>query len=92
MRHGCLVLVAMVLAMACLAGCGNVYLTGEAMTAAETSALDSYNACERGFNDPNLPLWTKAYLGENAGQWRSFVRSAKKDENWGPKVGSEVGK
>ena len=82
--------VIVVLLTICLAGCGNVYLTGEALTAAENSALDAYNACQRGFNDPNLPLWTKAYLGENAGQWRSFVRAAKKDDAWGPKVECEV--
>ena len=78
--------VIVVLLTICLAGCGNVYLTGEALTAAETSALDAYNACQRGANDANVPFWTKAYLTENAGQWRSFVRAAKKDESWGPKV------
>ena len=86
-----------------LAGCGNVYLWGDGLTAAETSAMDAYNAFQRAQPsavlpdanaapaDPNasLPMWEKAYLEENYKQWRSFVRSANKDLTWGPKLRNE---
>jgi hypothetical protein len=72
-----------------LAGCGNVYLKGDALTAAETSTLDAYQAVQRAAADANNPAWEKAYLSENFKQWRFFVRSAHKDLNWGPKLEAE---
>jgi len=102
MRHGCLLLVVLiVLALATVAGCGNVYLKGEALTAAETSTLDAYGALQRvdpckSCIDPAAPAtqpavepWVKAYLAENFKQWRFFVRSARKDLSWGPKLEGE---
>ena len=85
MRHVLMLLVLTGL----LAGCGNVYLRGEALTAAETSAMDAFEANRRLASDPNAPLWTKAYLTENFKQWRFFVRSARKDLAWGPKLEGE---
>ena len=75
-----------VLAMA-IGGCGNVYLQGDGLTAAETSTLDAYQAVQRA--DANTPAWQKAYLAENFRQWRYFVRSARKDLVWGPKLEGE---
>jgi hypothetical protein len=72
-----------------LPGCGNVSLTGEALTAAQTSTLDAYQAVQRAAADPAVPDWEQAYLEENFKQWRCFVQSAKKDLNWGPKLASE---
>jgi hypothetical protein len=73
-----------------LAGCGNVYLRGEALTAAQASALDAYTAAER--LDANAaPAWCGAYLAENFRQWRWFVRSAIADPNWGPRLKQEQG-
>ena len=72
------------LALAC--GCGNVQLRGEALTAAETSAMDAFQAARRAETEP---AWQKAYLEENFKQWRSFVRSARKDETWGPALPAE---
>jgi hypothetical protein len=72
-----------------VSGCGNVYLKGDAMTAAETSALDAANAANRAATQPASPDWQKQYLSENAKQWRFFVRSAKKDDAWGPKLQGE---
>jgi len=85
------ILVALVLAPAlCLvAGCGNVYLRGEAATAAETSALHAFEAVQRAGADANTPGWEKAYLTENFKQWRFFVQSARKDLSWGPKLEGE---
>ena len=77
------------LAALCLAGCGNVYLRGEALTAAETSTLDAYQAVQRAEKEPATPDWEKAYLAENFRQWRWFVRSAHKDLTWGPKLEGE---
>lgn len=82
-------------------GCGNVYLRGEAMTAAETSTLDAYGALQRvdpcpscvdpaaTTTQPSVEPWVKAYLAENFKQWRFFVRSARKDLTWGPKLEGE---
>jgi len=84
-----------------LTGCGNVYLKGDALTAAETSALDAYGALQRVDPCPNcvdpaaaatqpcVEPWVKAYLMENFKQWRFFVRSARKDLTWGPKLEGE---
>jgi len=67
-----------------LPGCGNVYLSGDAMTCTEMSAIDAFESAQRTVGDPNVPVWTKMYLELNYKQWRSFVRSAKKDMTWGP--------
>jgi hypothetical protein len=79
----------LVLAILTVAGCGNVTLKGDAMTAAEVSTLDAYNASQRAGADPNIPHWTQVYLDENFKQWRCFVWSAKKDVTWGPKLPEE---
>ena len=70
-------------------GCGNVSLSGDALTAAQQSTMDAYQAAQRGDADPATPGWQKAYLSENFLQWRFFVRSAHKDMNWGPKLKDE---
>jgi len=79
----------LVLVVIALAGCGNVTLKGDSMTAAEVSTLDAYNASQRAGADPNMPHWAQVYLDENFKQWRCFVWSAKKDVTWGPKLPSE---
>ena len=89
MRQWTVAVAPAVLAVLCLAGCGNVYLRGEALTAAETSAMDAWQAAQRGAAEPATPAWEKAYLEENFKQWRFFVRSARKDEAWGPKLPAE---
>jgi hypothetical protein len=85
MKSVVLVLV-MVMAALWAAGCGSVYLQGEAMTAAESSALDAAGFAERVEVDGNASPLVRAYAVENAEQWRYFVRSAKKDQSWGPKL------
>jgi hypothetical protein len=79
------------LAALCLAGCGNVYLQGEGLTAAETSTMDAYQAVQRTElpHEPDCPAWLRVYLQENFKQWRFFVRSARKDETWGPRLTGE---
>ncbi|MCY2927919.1 MAG: hypothetical protein NTV86_00205 [Planctomycetota bacterium] len=72
------------------AGCGNVYLWGEGATACETSTMDAYLATQKASSDTCMPAWGKAYMEENFRQWRYFVRSARKDTNWGPKLPTEV--
>jgi len=84
-----LAIVIAVLVVLGVAGCGNVYLRGEALTAAETSALDAFQAVQRATAEPATPAWEKAYLEENFKQWRFFVRSARKDETWGPTLEAE---
>lgn len=74
-----------------VAGCGNVTLKGEALTAAESSAMDAYQAKLRTDAEPAVPDWLKAYQAENYRQWRFFVRSARKDLAWGPKLPDEGG-
>ena len=78
-----------VLAVMICSGCGNVTLKGEAATAAERSTLDAYQAVQRADADPATPAWQKAYLSENFKQWRFFVRSYRKDLNWGPRLEGE---
>jgi hypothetical protein len=73
-----------------LAGCGNVDLRGEGLASAQQSAMDAYQATQRADADPATPAWQKAYLTENFKQWRFFVRSARKDGNWGPKLADET--
>jgi hypothetical protein len=80
-----------VLAVLFLAGCGNVYLKGDALTAAETSTMDAYGAVNRAQAEAIESPWLQAYLGENFKQWRQFVRSARKDDAWGPKLSDERG-
>ena len=55
MRQGCwIVMVLLVLGlMVAAAGCGNVSVQGDAMTALETSTLDAYGFLERVQADPN---------------------------------------
>lgn len=84
-----IVMLALVSALFCAAGCGNVYLKGEALTAAEASTLHAYQAVQRADAEPATPGWEKAYLGENFKQWRFFVRAARKEETWGPKLEGE---
>jgi hypothetical protein len=84
-----LLLVGLSCVAAGVAGCGNVYLTGDAATAAETSALDAYGAAQRATSEPATPGWEKAYLQENYKQWRYFVQSSRKDLTWGPKLAGE---
>jgi hypothetical protein len=67
-----------------VAGCGNVYLQGDAMTAVESSTLDAYGFYQR--VDGNALPFVKAYAAENVQQWRWFARSAKNDLAWGPKL------
>ena len=90
MRQRTVAVVLAVLVVLCLAGCGNVYLRGEALTAAETSTMDAFQASQRADAEPATPAWQKAYLQENFKQWRFFVRSARKDDAWGPKLEGET--
>ena len=78
-----------VVALIGVSGCGNVYLKGEALTAAEASTMDAHQAVQRASAEPATPAWEKAYLQENFKQWRLFVRSARKDLAWGPKLEGE---
>jgi hypothetical protein len=67
-----------------------VYLRGDALTAAETSTTDAYQAVQRsGSQATTQPSWEQSYLVENFKQWRFFVRSAHKDTTWGPKLEGE---
>jgi predicted aminopeptidase len=72
-----------------VAGCGNVYLSGDGLTAAQQSTMDAYQAVQRADADPATPATLRVYLSENFKQWRFFVRSAVKDLNWGPKLPGE---
>jgi hypothetical protein len=90
MKNGLFVLMLVaVLAAAVLPGCGNVSLKGDAMTAAQNSAMNAYQADIRAEKDPAVPAWLKAYLAEDFKQWRFFVRSANKDMGWGPRLPEE---
>ena len=92
MRHGCwIVMVLVALGMlVTVAGCGNVSVQGDAMTALETSTLDAFGFLERVQADPNARSLYRCYATENFVQWRWFARSAKKDMNWGPKLPTEA--
>jgi len=83
-----LMLVVIVLGLSCVAlggaGCGNVYLAGDALTAAECSAANAYGAAQRATAPGAVP-----YLTENYVQWRYFVRAARKDATWGPTLPAE---
>lgn len=77
------------------AGCGSVYLRGEAAIACETSAMDAYQAVQRAqasATQPaaSQPAWMQPYLQENYKQWRNFVRANRKDASWGPKLPGET--
>lgn len=89
MKRFCVLVLLAALFCAVVAGCGNVYLKGEALTAAETSAMDAYQANQRAATQPATPAWQQAYMAENYKQWREFVRSARKDTAWGPKLEGE---
>jgi len=78
-----------VLALVLLVGCGNVYLSGDGLSAAQQSTMDAYQAVQRADTDPATPPTLKIYLTQNFKQWRFFVRSAVKDLNWGPKLPGE---
>jgi outer membrane PBP1 activator LpoA protein len=67
-----------------LAGCGNVNLSGDALTSVQQSTLDSYTFWSR--VDGNAQPFVKAYAQENVTQWRYFARAALRDQNWGPKL------
>ena len=82
-------MVLLILCVLTVGGCGNVSLRGDAMTAAETSALHAHQASKRLRADENAPAWSKDYADENYKQWRFFVRSAKADETWGPQLDGE---
>jgi hypothetical protein len=69
-----------------LAGCGNVQLSGDAMTAAQTSTLEALGFYQRVQLDANASPLVRGYALENVTQWRWFVRSAKRDMTWGPKL------
>jgi hypothetical protein len=86
MRNGVWMLVVAALVLLVLAGCGNVYLTGDAASCAENSALDAAGFAWRVREDPNASRLVRAYAEENAEQWRWFVRAARKDRTWGPKL------
>jgi hypothetical protein len=90
MKNGfVLLMLVAVLAALVLPGCGNVSLQGDAMTAAQSSAMNAYQADLRAEKDATVPPWLKAYLAEDFKQWRYFVRSANKDLTWGPKLEGE---
>lgn len=81
----------MLMAVMILAGCGNVYLSGDAATACENSAMDAYQAVQRAnaAAATSQPTWVRPYLSENYKQWRDFVRANRRDQNWGPKLEGE---
>ena len=83
-----------VLGLACVGGCGNVTLRGDALTAAEMSTMDAYQAAQRSgaveaMRTGTPPTWEQSFLIENFKQWRFFVRSACKNLTWGPKLPDE---
>lgn len=84
-----LCLLCLLLLLCGVAGCGNVYLRGEAATAVETSAMDSYLVAQKAGADGTCPTWVKGYLEENFRQWRSFARSNRAEPTWGPRLASE---
>jgi uncharacterized protein YceK len=77
-------LLMLVLVLCWVSGCGNVYLTGDALTGVQQSTLDAYTFWER--VDGNAQPFVKAYGQENVSQWRYFARAALRDQNWGPKL------
>lgn len=89
MKTAILYTLSLVIVLLMLTGCGNVCLRGEAMIAAEGSAMMAYQAAQRADVDITVPSWDKEYLLENFRQWVYFVRSAKKDLTWGPKLEGE---
>ncbi len=89
MSRNLLILVLLFVAVLSVGGCGNVSLSGDAMTAAENSVTNAYTASVKADLDPSTPDWAKVYLSENFKQWRFYVRSARKDLSWGPVLPSE---
>jgi len=95
MRGAVLVFVAVV-GMTCFTGCASVQLRGDALTAAETSTMDAYQAVHRSGAVESMRAgkqltWEESYFVNNFRQWRSLVRSANKNLNWGPTLPSERG-
>ncbi len=88
-----MIAIVLVTALSCVAiggaGCGNVYLSDDGLTAAQQSTMDAYQAVQRADADPATSATLKVYLAENFKQWRFFVRSAVKDLTWGPKLPGE---
>ena len=64
MRNVILTVLALILCVY-LAGCGNVSLSGDAMIAAQQSAMDAYQASVRADGDATTPAWERVYLQEN---------------------------
>jgi len=89
MKCLCALLLVSVLSVLLLPGCGNVSLQGDALTAAQNSTMNAYQADLRAEKDATVPPWLRAYLAEDFKQWRYFVRSAVKDLTWGPKLEGE---
>ena len=95
MRKGSLLLLFVaVVGMTCFTGCGNVSLRGDALTAAEVSVMDAYQAVHRSGaveaqRSGKTLTWEQAYFCENFRQWRFFVRSARADLTWGPTLPGE---
>ena len=82
--------------MTCFTGCASVQLRGDALTAAETSTLDAYQAVHRSGAVESMRAgkqltWEQSYLKANFEQWRSFVRAARKDLSWGPRLSGAEG-
>ena len=80
--------------LTCFSGCGNVTLRGDALTAAETSVMDAYQAVHRsGAIDAQRAgttlTWEQAYFVQNFQQWRYFVRSDRANPSWGPTLPNE---
>jgi len=92
--QGMLLVFVAVIVLTCFSGCGNVYLRGDALTAAETSVMDAYQAVHRSGavesqKSGTTLTWEQAYFENNFRQWRYFVRSARKDLTWGPQLPNE---
>jgi hypothetical protein len=71
-------------------GCGNVYLTGDALTSVQTSTLDAYGFLQRVNADANASPLVRGYAVENVQQWRYFARGALRNPAWGPKLPGEA--
>ena len=72
-------ILASIILLALMAGCQDVTLRGQAMSAAENSAIHAFEAHKRW----DCRSECKAYKKLNAEQWRWFVRAAKRDNAWG---------
>jgi len=95
-KSSLLLLFVAIVGMTCFtSGCGNVHLRGDALTVAETSVMDAYQAVHRSgaieAQRTGTPTWEQVYYVENFKQWRYFVRSARADLTWGPTLPNERG-